>query len=116
MTTLCAIFALFTWALLSPLRAAETEKDLRDLSINGGVQDGKARLVIEARIQDSAPDKQKLLFATSLQQAIQVSREKVSETITATVDMLQGEAGEIALTIRGQGEIRKVTGQQLQDW
>ena len=70
---------ILTCVSLSFVRAAETGKDLKDLSINGGVQDGKARLVIEARIQESATDKQKLLFATSLEQAIQVSREKLSE-------------------------------------
>src|SRR3954464_2682316 len=98
MKTFTLTLTLFTCLILS-LRAAETEKDLKDLSINGGVQDGKARLVIEARIQDSAGDKQKLLFATSLQQAIQVSREKISEMLTASFDILQGEAGEIPLTI-----------------
>src|SRR3982751_3692321 len=115
MKTFTLTLTLFTCLILS-LRAAETGKDLKDLSINGGVQDGKARLVIEARIQESAADKQKLLFATSVEQAIQVSREKLSETITATFDVLQGEAVEIPLSISGEGEIKKVTGEHLQDW
>ncbi|MDB6030349.1 MAG: hypothetical protein JWM16_687, partial [Verrucomicrobiales bacterium] len=92
------------------------EKELRDFSINGGVQDGKARLVIEAQVQGLGEDKAKLLYATALEQAIQVSREQISHTVRANFEILQGEPKEILLTLQGEGEIKKVEGSNLQDW
>ena len=93
---------------------AQTE--LKDLSINGGVQDGKARLVIEAQLHGLTGDKDKLLFSTTLHHVWQIAREKHTHTITATLDVLQGEPKEFPLTITGPGEIKKVTGENLQDW
>src|SRR5688572_14330757 len=95
-------------------RGAQTE--LKDLSINGGVQDGKARLVIEAQLHGLTGDKDKLLFSTTLQHVWQIAREKHTHTIAATLDVLQGEPKEFPLTITGPGEIKKVTGENLQDW
>src|SRR5688572_17912499 len=95
-------------------RGAQTE--LKDLSINGGVQDGKARLVIEAQLQGLTGDKEKVLFSTTLQHVWQIAREKHTHTIAATLDVLQGEPKEFPLTITGPGEIKKVTGENLQDW
>src|SRR6187402_1857897 len=93
---------------------AQTE--LKDLSINGGVQDGKARLVIEAQLQELTGDKEKTLFSTTLQHVLQIGREKHTHTIVATLDVLHGEPKEFPLTITGVGEIKKVTGENLQDW
>src|SRR5687767_3901109 len=90
--------------------------ELKDLSINGGVQDGKARLVIEAQLHGMPADRDKVLFATSLQQTIQVTRDKMSNIITATLDIIQGEPAELAFTLTGTGEVRQVTGEALLDW
>jgi hypothetical protein len=45
-----------------------------------------------------------------------VEREKQTHTIAATFDILQGDPREVALTISGEGEIKSVTGEHLQDW
>jgi hypothetical protein len=106
------------WVLfsLSSLWSHCAQTELKDLSINGGVQDGKARLIIEAQLQGLTADKDKLLFSTTLQHLWQIAREKHTHTITATLDVLQGEPKEFPLTITGPGEIKKVTGENLQDW
>jgi hypothetical protein len=103
--------------VLSPsLTASAAQAELKDLSLSGGVQDGKARLVIEANLSGLPADKEKLLFATALEHAMQISREKLTHTINARFDILQGEPKELPLTITGEGEIKKVTGEHLQDW
>jgi hypothetical protein len=92
------------------------EAQLKDLSISGGVQDGKARLVIEGFLDGTSGEKTNFLFATALQHSIHVSRDKQTHTIAATFEVLQGEPREFILAISGEGEIKKVTGDALQDW
>jgi hypothetical protein len=102
-------------ALAASGHAATTE--LKDLSINGGLEDGKARLVIEAQLKGlTGADRERLLFATALQHLIHVGRDNLRHTIHATFDILQGEPKELPLTLNGPGEITKVTGDNLQDW
>src|SRR5688572_26836229 len=102
--------------ILFSLSSHCAQTELKDLSINGGVQDGKARLVIEAQLHGLTGDKDKLLFSTTLQHVWQIAREKHTHTIAATLDVLHGEPKEFPLTITGAGEIKKVTGENLQDW
>src|SRR5258706_2816542 len=96
--------------------ASGPEAELKDLSINGGIQDGKARLVIETQLHGLTEDKSKSLFATELQHTIRITRERQAHTMVATFDILQGEPKELSLTITGEGEIKKATGDNLQDW
>src|ERR1041384_401814 len=96
--------------------AAETVKEIKDLSINGGVQDGKARLVIETTLAGLQEDKNKVIYATALDEIINITREKATYTANAAFDILQGEAKELILTLAGEGEIKKVAGENLQDW
>src|SRR3954465_1207362 len=94
---------------------AARESELKDLSINGGVQNGKARLIIEGQLfgpgQEANP-----LFATTLEQLVAVNRERQTHPLPATFDVLQGNPKEFTLALSGDGEIRKVTGEVLQDW
>ena len=62
--------------VLSSLSGHCAQTELKDLSINGGVQDGKARLVIEAQLHGLTGDKDQLLFSTTLQHVWQIAREK----------------------------------------
>ncbi|MCX6905952.1 MAG: hypothetical protein NTW03_21230, partial [Verrucomicrobia bacterium] len=89
---------------------------MKNLTVNGGYNDGKARLVIEADLKGLPGEKEKFIFATALQQTIRVAREKLSHTFAVKFDILQGEAKEIPLLWTGDGEILTVTGEGLQDW
>ncbi|MEY2408260.1 MAG: hypothetical protein QOF48_930 [Verrucomicrobiota bacterium] len=109
------ILLLLAAVSISTVRA-DTPTELKDLTINGGLQDGKARLVIEAQVKGSSEDREKVLFSTALQQLIAVSRERITHTITATIDVIQGEPKELTFTLNGDAEIQKVTGDRLQDW
>src|SRR6187551_338401 len=106
-----AVLAVLSLPLL-PLSAAE----LKDLSVNGGIQDGKARLIIEAQLAGLTGDKNTLLFASTHTQVITVGTTKITHAINATIDILQGQPNELVFTLSGDGEITKVTGEALQDW
>ncbi|MEO7319495.1 MAG: hypothetical protein ABIZ56_10945, partial [Chthoniobacteraceae bacterium] len=107
-------FAFFAGLLCTSLIAAETE--IKDPAISGGVADGKLKLTIEGVVGGQPGGKDKLIFATSYQDAIKVTREKIAHDIGMTIDILQGDPTEIPFTISGEGEIKTVTGDQVQDW
>src|SRR5436309_4833800 len=111
---LSLVLTLLFSAGVSSKRAAQAE--LKDVSINGGIQDGKARIVIDAQLKGLTDDKERLLFATALQHAMRFTRDKLEHHITATIDILQGEPKELPFTFEGEGEIKSVTGAALQDW
>src|SRR5258706_5825821 len=65
--------------LVAPASGAEAE--LKDLSINGGIQDRKARLVIETQLHRLTEDKSKSLLSTELQHTTRINRDKHVHTI-----------------------------------
>jgi hypothetical protein len=101
---------------IATAQAAGATAEVKNLSVNGGIEDGKARLIIEAVLNGSPGEKDKLIYATALQHSIKVSRDRITNVITATLDILQGEPKELPLVITGEGEIRQVIGEALQDW
>src|ERR1035437_9565295 len=101
---------------LAAAQAASTIAEVKNLSLNGGLEDGKARLVIEAILKGLPGDQEKAIFSTALQHSIRITRDKLSDSIAATFDILSGEPKELALTITGEGEIRQLTGAALEDW
>ncbi|HZJ17024.1 MAG TPA: hypothetical protein VFD27_18355, partial [Chthoniobacteraceae bacterium] len=106
----------FLWLTFFALtRAAETA-EIKDPAISGGVADGKVRLVIEGLLSGQAADKDKLIFSTSLQHWIKADRDKLTQHLEATFNILQGDAKELPLTITGEGDIKQITGEALQDW
>ncbi|MEA3213296.1 MAG: hypothetical protein QOE70_6353 [Chthoniobacter sp.] len=109
------LLLLIPW-LIATATAAPNEAEIKNPSIAGGVADGKVRLVIEGLLNGQPGDKEKLIFATTLQHSLKATREKLTHQITATIDILQGEPKELPLTISGEGEIKQVTGEALQDW
>ncbi|MEO8352452.1 MAG: hypothetical protein ABI680_12020, partial [Chthoniobacteraceae bacterium] len=96
--------------------AAQTAAEIKDPAISGGVSDGKMRLIIEGLLDGQPGSKDKLIVSTALQQSIKVTRDKLTYQINVTLDILQGEPKELPLTISGEGEIKQVTGEALQDW
>ena len=100
---------LLLWAGLAPARAASTTAEVKNLSLNGGLEDGKARLVIEAILNGQPGDQGKVIFSTALQHSIKITRDKLTDSVAATFDILAGEPKELSLTITGEGEIRQGT-------
>ena len=85
---------LVSWLLGSGLAAAAdagTTAEVKNLSFNGGLEDGKARLVIEAILKGLPGDSEKAVFSTVLQHSIKITRDKLTNYIAATFDILAGE-------------------------
>jgi hypothetical protein len=101
---------------VAALAHAQTETEIKNPSVSGGVNDGKVRLTIEGSLGGQPGEKDKLIFSTALQQTIKINREKITSVFSLTLDILQGDPKELPLTISGEGEIKQVTGEALQDW
>ena len=98
------------------LAAAPTTAEVKNLSVNGGLEDGKGKLIIEAQLTGLDAARAKLIFATALQHSIHATLEKLSHAFLVQIDVIQGEPKEIALVLSGEGQVRSVTGDRLLDW
>ena len=97
--------------------ALAAEVPVKDLSVNGGLaSDGKARLTIEGIFGAPAGVAEKVIYSTGVRHSIAVAPDKITHTLAVALDFLQGDPKEIALVIGGEGEIKQVTGELLQDW
>src|ERR1035437_10693650 len=75
------LVSLLFWCGLISDHAASTTAELKNLSVNGGVEDGKARLVIEALLNRLPGDQDKAIFATALEHSLKITPEKVTDSI-----------------------------------
>jgi len=106
----------FTCGVVFSIQADEIRAEVKKLSLNGGVEDGKARLVIDAQLQGLDGTRAKPIFATALQHSIRATLEKLNHTFVIQIDVIHGEPKEIALVLSGEGNLRSVIGDRLQDW
>jgi hypothetical protein len=111
-----ACLCLLAWLTILPAPIHAAQAEIKDLSINGGIQDGKAKLIIEAQLAGLTGDKDRLLYATALNHTLHIARDKHTHTVNAVFDILQGDPKELTLTMAGEGEIKTVKGDNLQDW
>ena len=96
--------------------AADATAEIKNLSINGGVDDGNARLVIEAKLKGLPEDQSKVIFASAIHHSMNVALEKITHVIRVQIDVMQGEPKEIPFVLSGAGEVKQVTGDGLLDW
>ncbi len=114
----CLGLILVTLASVPLTQAADLSINsaLKQLSVNGELNDDQTRIVIQAVLQGLGPESEKVIYATSARQAIHVSRDMLRQQITLKVDALQGQLKEVALAITGDGEIQEVKGDGLRTW
>jgi hypothetical protein len=89
---------------------------LKQLSVNGELNEDQARIVIKAVLQGLDPASDKVIHATSARQAIHVSRDELRQQISLRLDAWQGQLKEVAFAIAGEGVIREVSGDGLRAW
>ncbi len=106
---------LFLAASLLRAAASDTKVEAKSISINGGAEDGKARLTIEANLLGNAAS-ERVIHSTTIQHTLVITRDKHAHTVRAVFDILQGDPRELTLVLGGEGDIRSVTGAALQDW
>lgn len=109
------IFGLCSLLTAPGLLPAQDSADLRDVSLNGGVQDGKARLTIEGFLGSTAYQAP-LIFSVFVEDLLEADRDRVTQKIQLTLDVLQGKPKEFVFKLRGTPEVQKVSGEFLADW
>ncbi|HEY3900482.1 MAG TPA: hypothetical protein VGM54_17875 [Chthoniobacter sp.] len=102
--------------LAVPAFAADTDTEIKNPAIHGDITNGKLRLIVEGLPGDPTGDRAKVIFSTSVHQSVQVARDKITDQLAVTLNILHGEPKELALTISGDGAIKEVTGDALADW
>jgi hypothetical protein len=103
-------------ALVATASAADPDAQIKDPSISGGVANGKLRVVIEGLPDVKPGDRKKVIFSTDIQQSVKATRDNLTYQFAVALDILQGKPKELPLTISGEGEIKEITGDSLQDW
>ena len=96
-----------TWSLNSALE---------QFAINGEWNEDQARVMIQAVLKGLDREPDKVIYATSVRQAIYVARDQVRQQLALRLDALQGQLKEVALALSGEGLIREVTGAGLRAW
>src|SRR6478736_9371129 len=93
---------------MSPATAApDAVAQVKNLSVNGGIEDGKARLIIEAFLNRPPSDQEKVLYATTLQHSIKVAPDELDHTFDLSFEILQGAPAELVLSAQGSGEFKE---------
>src|SRR4051812_32570940 len=80
-----------------------------------GLKEGKVRVTIEGDLGVKDGTKEAVIFSLGVEQRVKVARSKVMQHLQAKLDVLQGVPKEMELTVTGEGEIKQVTGELLQD-
>ena len=97
-------------------RAAETQAEIKNLSVDGQMGPDKTHWVIQADLKGLGEGHEKVIYGTTLEHALRVETDKISHIANLKVSVVQGDLREIALSLSGEGEVRQVTGDGLEDW
>jgi hypothetical protein len=90
--------------------------EVRSASVEGQFDGDKARLVIQADLKGLGDAGVKPLYASAIQHSVRASAERLDHTCTIQLQALQGALREVVIAISGEGSVRQVSGQGLEDW
>lgn len=113
------IATLGLWLAAPVLGADETspaQVEVKDVTVDGKLDAEKARLVIEANLQGLTGKTVKPIYGVAIEHLAQVARGKITHAIGVRANAIQGALSEVVLTLAGDGEIRTVTGEGIEDW
>ena len=96
--------------------AADVQAELKNLTVDGQVREDKAHFVIQADLKGLGEPREKLIYGTTLEHALRVASDKITHTLALKASVVQGDLREMILTIAGEGEVRQVTGEGIEDW
>lgn len=109
----------FVWSVIVACGFAAHEPtaiEVKKISVDGAVDEEKARLVIEADLKGLTRVQRKALYATAIQNRVRVSPSIVSQDIRFSVEVIEGDPKEIVFALGGNGEVRNVTGENIESW
>lgn len=107
-----------TGAVLPEARAGEPtiQAEVKSASVDGRLDGDRARLVIEANLGALGHGSNRVVYGVTVLQEVHASRERLLQVFNVRVDAVQGGLKEVVLALNGEGEVREVTGDGLEDW
>ncbi len=118
MNTTRILVALSGWLATVWTGAAEpaVPVEVKAATVNGQFDGEQGHLTIQADLGGFGREPAKPIYGVLIEQAIHVSRERISQTVTLQADAVQGRLTEIVLALAGEGEVKEVTGEGLENW
>lgn len=90
--------------------------EVKGATVEGGLEGGTARLVIQADLAGLGMAKEPGLWSARIQHHLRVERERFRHRFVVDVEALRGGLGEVELPLGGVGTIEAVTGEGLESW
>jgi len=90
--------------------------EVKSATVEGQYDGERARLVFQAELGKVGEAKDRVLYATRFMQTTRVTQAMMRHTIQVRAEALQGSVRELVMSISGEGVIRQVKGEELEDW
>ena len=100
------------------LRAAPSSGTVESLTFQGQADTNQASFVLTGRIKGTQPGELEppLIYTVQSQARVQIEPKSVTQACELKARVFQGKLKELALALRGDGEVSQVTGENLRDW
>lgn len=95
---------------------APTAVEVKSATLDGKLEGDTARLVLQATLGGLLGDREPALVGVRLRHVVGVTPRTLTHAIEVRADAVRGGLREIVLPLRGEGEVRSVTGEGLEDW
>jgi hypothetical protein len=95
--------------------ATETTAEIRSATVEGQFDGDKARLVIQADLKGTDA-RDRALHSASFRHTLRVTPDRVLHTVEVQATALRGTIDGIAFTLNGDGDVREIKAQDLEDW
>lgn len=111
----CALTTLLTLATALALFAATP---VESLTFNGQVDTNQASFVLTGRLKGQGPEElePKLIYSLTANAGVRLEKDVIAQQCLLTAKIHQGRLKELAVALRGDGEVTNVTGAALKDW
>ena len=90
--------------------------EAKNPSVDTHLDADHATIAIQAEFKGKSGSEDKVIYGAVFQHAVKVASDRLDHTIAFKVDAIQGSLREILVTLSGEGEIKQVTGNGLEDW
>ncbi len=87
----------------------------QNASVEADVNAEQAHFAIQADFK-AGEAREKVIYGATIQHSLHAESDKLRHTLRIKVDSIQGGLREMVFVLAGDGEIRRVTGQGLEDW
>lgn len=101
-------------ALRPSAQAADAASKQADIS--AAVSPDEASFNIQAHIKSSGDGRDAAVYGAVIQHAIHASIDRLQHAVQVKTDAIQGSIREVVLAVAGDGDIRAVAGEGIEDW